>query len=115
MPTISKQKKDKISEQIIHHLFSISPDSAFTVNIAKETARDEEFIKSILLDLEKKGLIISISKNKSGKEYTKRMRWRLSNTTHEAYSKAQSNQDKQTQSNLAQNYNNLYNLTDVEK
>ena len=114
MPIISKQKKDKISEQILHHLFSISPDSQFTVAIAKETARDEEFVKALLLDLEKKGLIISISKNKSGKEYTKRMRWRLSNTAHDAYSRVQNNQNISNKTKLAQNYSNLYNLKHTE-
>ena len=57
MPTISKVKKEKISEQILFCLFSIFPKQIFTSDIAKELARDEEFIKKVLSDLEKKGLI----------------------------------------------------------
>ena len=60
MPTISKSKKDKISEQILHYLFSISPESAFTSFVAKETAMDEEFTNPLLSELEKKHLVRSI-------------------------------------------------------
>ena len=89
MPKISQQKKDKISEQILHYLFLISPDSKFTVEIAKETARDEEFTKSLLQSLKSKNLIIEINKNPKGKQYSKRQRWRLSDKAFEAYSKHQ--------------------------
>ena len=85
MPLISKQKKDKISEQILHYLFSISPSSEFTINIAKEIARDEEFTKFLIQDLQKKNLVIEINKNPKGKIYIKRQRWRLSNQVYEAY------------------------------
>lgn len=92
MPRISKEKKDKISEQILHHLFTISPQSIFTSLISKEIARDEEFIKSMLLDLEKKKLVVQVNKNKDGINYAKRQRWRLSNHAYDAYKKHQSNQ-----------------------
>ena len=49
MPRISESKKKKISEQILSYLFLISPKQVFTSNIAKELARDEEFIKKLLL------------------------------------------------------------------
>jgi predicted transcriptional regulator with HTH domain len=42
---ISEQKIEKISEQILAMLYSISPKSLFTSHIAKEIARDEEFRK----------------------------------------------------------------------
>ena len=64
MPKISDQKKEKISEQILSYLYSIFPKQVFTVEIAVELARDEEFMKRILLDMEKKGLIIKITKEK---------------------------------------------------
>ena len=89
MPQLSKQKKDKIAEQILHYLFTISPSPAFGASIARETARDEEFIKAILQDLESKKLVISINKNPKGIDYTKRRRWRLSNEAHSAYLKHQ--------------------------
>lgn len=111
MPTISKQKKDKISEQILHHLFSISPNSAFTSVISKEIARDEEFTKSLLKELELKNLISSISKNKDGKDYSKRLRWRLSNNAFEVYSKAQNTQRNNPNLDASeQEHSNIYNL-----
>ena len=95
MPQISQQKRDKISEQILHYLFSISPDSAFTATIAKEIARDEEFIKAILLEIKKKNLVTEINKNPTGTEYKKRQRWRLSSEAYQIYSK------HQTRSNIS--------------
>lgn len=89
MPQISKQKKDKISEQILHHLFEISPESKFTSEISMELARDEEFIKSLLIDLEKKKLLIAINKNSKGTTYARRQRWTLSPQAYDAYKKGQ--------------------------
>ena len=89
MPSISQQKKDKISEQILHHLFTLAPSALFTSDIAKELARDEEFIKTLLQNLEKKKLVIQINKNPHGAEYQRRQRWRLSNEAFDAYKKHQ--------------------------
>tara|TARA_Y100000310_G_scaffold345856_1_gene471529 strand:+ start:11614 stop:11892 length:279 start_codon:yes stop_codon:yes gene_type:complete len=87
MSNISKEKKEKISEQILHFLYSIFPKQVFTLEIAKELARDEEFIKTLLEDLEKKGLVIKINKNSKGIVYSRRLRWRISNKTHKIYTK----------------------------
>ncbi|MBX4196503.1 hypothetical protein KW805_02865 [Candidatus Pacearchaeota archaeon] len=89
MPKISQQKKDKISEQILHYLFSITPEMKFTAQIADEIARDEEFTKKILNDLMQKNLVIPITKNKDGTQYVQRQRWRLSNDAFEAYKRQQ--------------------------
>lgn len=89
MPKISNQKKEKISEQILSYLYSIFPKQIFTAEIAKELARDEEFIKFLLKDLEKKGLVIKIDKNPQGLKYSLRLRWRISNRAHEIYKKHQ--------------------------
>ena len=89
MPRISKEKRERISEQILHYLFTISPESKFTAEIAKELARDEEFTKYLLLELKNKNLITEINKNPQGIQYIKRQRWRLSNQVYEAYSKHQ--------------------------
>lgn len=97
MPRISQSKRNKISEQILHHLFTISPQSSYTISIAKELARDEEFILSMLKELESKKLIVSIFRNKAGKNYIRRKRWRLSNEAYDVYKKHQTN------------HNNLYN------
>jgi len=87
MPPISEEKKEKIQEQILHHLFSISPEPQFTAKIAQEIARDEEFTKTLLLNLKKQQLITEINRNPKGVLYSKRQRWRLSNIAFEAYKK----------------------------
>ena len=85
MPKISQAKKDKISEQILHYLFTISPNPAYTSKISEEIARDEEFTKLLLTNLKSKKLVIEVRKNPKGKEYKKRQRWLLSSQAYEAY------------------------------
>lgn len=87
---ISEEKINKISEQALAFLYSINPKPAFTAEIAREIARDEEFIKKLLLDLKKKNLVIQIKKNPKGKPYLKRSRWKLSDVVYQAYKKQQS-------------------------
>ncbi|MBS3098579.1 hypothetical protein J4462_00010 [Candidatus Pacearchaeota archaeon] len=89
MPEISKAKKEKIQEQILHLLFTISPDSTFTNKIAREIARDEEFTKYLLQELKSKDLVSEVNKNQLGSQYIRRQRWRLSNKTFQVYNKYQ--------------------------
>ena len=89
MPKISEQKIKKISEQILSYLYLIFPKQIFTSDIAKELARDEEFMKNLLKDLEKKDLVIKIDKNSKGYKYSRRLRWRISNKAYEIYKKLQ--------------------------
>ncbi|MDP3992483.1 MAG: hypothetical protein U1B79_01525 [Candidatus Pacearchaeota archaeon] len=91
---ISDKKKDKISEQILAFLYPLSPKPAFTSKIAQEIARDEEFTKSILIDLKKKGLLIEIKKNPEGKQYLRRSRWNLSDAAYNAYRSAGNQEDR---------------------
>ena len=86
---ISNSKKEKIYEQILALLYLSSPKSLFTVNIAEEIARDEEFVKFLLLELKKKGLIIEIKKNSEGVPYLKRSKWPLSDIAYQTYKKHQ--------------------------
>jgi len=85
MPKISNQKIEKISEQILFYLYNIFPKQVFTVDVARETARDEEFIKRLLEDLKKQELVVKINKNPKGIQYSRRLRWRISNKTYETY------------------------------
>ena len=89
MPRISIKKQEKIQEQILHHLFEVSPEAHFTSKISEQIARDEEFTKYLLLDLESKGLINQINKNSQGAQYIKRQRWSLSSKAFDIYSKSQ--------------------------
>lgn len=87
---ISKLKQEKISEQIIAYLFNQSPKSIFTSYIAAEMARDEEFIKRLLLELKNKNLVQEIKKNQRGEIYLKRSRWKLTDQAYSYYKKVQS-------------------------
>ncbi|MBT6690593.1 hypothetical protein HN903_01655 [archaeon] len=88
MPKISDVKIERISEQILSYLFSVFPRLVFTVDVARELARDEEFVKRLLLGLEGKGLVVRVSKNSKGEDYLARMRWRISNRAHAVYAAA---------------------------
>ncbi len=85
MPRISKIKEEKIKETILAFLFQHTPKALFTYHIAQELARDEEFIKRLLLELEEKELIFGVRKNPGGEDYSRRIRWRLSDKTYQAY------------------------------
>ncbi len=89
MMKISSQKRERISEQILAHLYSINPKPSFTAHIARELARDEEFTKKLLLDLKKKKIVIEIKKNPKGTKYLKRSRWTLTDKAYEVYKRNQ--------------------------
>ena len=86
---ISEKKKEKISEQILALLYSISPRMLFPSHIAQEIARDEEFVKKLLLALKEKNLVIEIAKNPKGIPYLKRSRWKISDIAYQAYNQHQ--------------------------
>ena len=82
---ISKEKQQKISEQILQTLFLASPRLLFTAQISREIARDEEFVKKLLLELKTKKLVLEVKKNKDGIEYSRRQRWRLPEKVYQYY------------------------------
>jgi len=86
---ISDSKKEKIYEQILAFLYSASPKPLFTSNIAKELARDEEFVFFLLRVLKSKGLVVEIRKNSKGTDYKRRRRWKLSDEAYTSYEKHQ--------------------------
>ena len=86
---ISEKKREKISEQILALLFSISPKPIFTAHIAQEIARDEEFTKKLLIELKGKKLVTEVKKNPEGIEYLRRSRWKLSDSAYQAYRNTQ--------------------------
>ena len=89
MSKISKEKQEKIMASIVSTLYEYSPKSLFTVEISKAQARDEEFVKKLLLELKKKNLVVEVKKNPKGKTYLRRSRWKLSDAAYEAYKKKQ--------------------------
>jgi predicted transcriptional regulator with HTH domain len=86
---LSVGKKEKISEQIVAFLYSLAPKATYTSHIANEIARDEEFVKVLLEDLRKKGLVVEIKKNSEGKAYSRRIRWRISDKAYTIYKQKQ--------------------------
>jgi hypothetical protein len=86
---ISTKKQEKISEQILAFLYSQVPQPQFTSHIAKEIARDEEFIKRILTGLLTQKLVVEVKKNPKGKRYLKRSRWVLSEGAYQVYKQSQ--------------------------
>jgi len=90
---ISNKKKEKISEQILFLLYSSAPQLLFTSQIAEEIARDEEFIKKLLLDMKTKKLVIEIKKNPKGVSYLQRSRWSLTDKIYNFYKNQQISAD----------------------
>lgn len=82
---LSKEKRDKISEQILLLLYQSFPKQLFTAEISREMARDEEFVKILLEELRMKNLIVAIKKNSDGKMFIRRIRWQLSAEAYKAY------------------------------
>jgi len=89
---ISKEKKDKICEQILNFLYIINPKSSFTSHIANEIARDEEFTKKLLFMLKSKKLVLDIKKNSNGNIYLRRIRWKISDKAYQAYKNHQNSE-----------------------
>ena len=83
---ISQTKRDKIAEQILSFLYHNFPNQPFTAEIAREIARDEEFIKKLLFELKEKGLVTPIRKNSKGEVFSRRLKWRLTNKVYDVYS-----------------------------
>jgi len=82
---ISDIKKEKISEQILALLYSFFPKPYFTSQIALEIARDEEFMKKLLIELRNKNFVVEIKKNPKGILYKRRSRWTLSDSIYQKY------------------------------
>ena len=86
---ISNKKREKIFEQILSYLYFINPKSIFTSQIAEEIARDEEFVKKLLLELKNKKLVVKVNKNPKGIPYIRRSRWKLSDLVYKVYKEKQ--------------------------
>jgi len=83
---ISQTKKNRIIEQILSFLYHSFPNQPFTAEIARDIARDEEFIKTLLFELQTKGLVTPIRRNSKGEIFSRRLKWRLANKVYDVYS-----------------------------
>jgi hypothetical protein len=102
---LSKEKREKISEQVLAFLYQSFPHAKFTSEIAKEIARDEEFVKTLMFEIKEKNLVIAVKKNEDGRDFIRRIRWQLSGPAYQAYdikvkNEAPKAENPQTQVNL---------------
>ena len=74
-----------MGKTVLSFLYHSFPKQLFTAEIAKEIARDEEFIKTLLFDLKDKNLVVAVKKNETGKDFIRRIRWQLSGPAYQAY------------------------------
>ena len=88
---LSQEKKDKIMEQILHYLYQSFPRNPFTAEIAREIARDEEFIKKLLLEIKEKNFVLVSRKGKKGEIFSRRLKWKLTNKVYDIYHLKQQN------------------------
>lgn len=85
MPKISDKKIQKIKEGILSLLYENPAKPLFTVHIAEEMIRDEEFTLRLLEELNKEGLINKIQSNSDGKQYLARKKWTLHPKVYSQY------------------------------
>jgi len=94
MSVISKEKQEKIKEEILRVLFENSPKAMFTSEVSSQIVRDEEFTLRLLENLNSQKLINKINKNSDGKDYLTRKRWVLASKTYDIYKKLLSNHQR---------------------
>ena len=84
MSKLSEKTIKNIKEQLINIIFENSPKSLYTNELASLLARDEEFIKRLLLEFKDQGLVEPVTKNHKGKNLISRRRWKLTKAVLDA-------------------------------
>ncbi len=82
---LSQEKRDRIKEQILSCLFQNSPKALFTIEIARDIVRDEEFTKNLLKEMAQQKLVVEVKKSPKGADYERRSRWRISDKIYSTY------------------------------
>lgn len=77
MASLSPKTKQLLKDDIVSVLFEKAPVGLFANEIALDLRRDNEFVKGLLLELEKVGVVERVEKSFSGRKYRKRIRWRI--------------------------------------
>ncbi len=77
MTRLRSETRGLLKDDVIAVLYDVSPKSLFASEIALELRRDKEFVKGLLLELEKIGVVERVLKGYHGNVYTKRIRWRI--------------------------------------
>ena len=84
MSKISEDKIKKIKEQLVNELYHQGLKPLFTAELAALIVRDEEFVKDLLSQLKKDGLVKEITKSNQGYTYSKWKRWQLTDQAYTA-------------------------------
>ena len=86
MSKLSQKTKELLMNEINSILYYDAPiNGMFTKQIADKLIRDKEFVKDLLLDMEKKGWVRKIKKNKRNYNYMSRRKWILSDEVRELF------------------------------
>ncbi|MCD4666297.1 hypothetical protein K8R47_00620 [archaeon] len=64
MSKLSKEKEDRIKEEVLRIIYENSPNKIYTNFIADELARDDEFVLRLLQDLHKNGFVNKLQKGR---------------------------------------------------
>ena len=82
MSKISKEKKDRLKEEILHSLYENYPKMMWTFEIGDILIRDDEFILKLLMELKKKRLVMNYEESKGKKVKRK---WGMKKEVYEQY------------------------------
>ena len=82
MSKISKEKEEKIKEDLLRELYDCYPGMLWTYDVAEKIARDEEFVLRLLKELQVNGLIL-IKEESMGKNVKRR--WGLKGEVYNKY------------------------------
>ena len=88
MVGLSQKKREALMNEINSILYYEAPiNGMFTKQIADKLIRDKEFIKGLVLEMEKKGWVKKVKKNKRDYNYISRRRWILSDEIRKLFDK----------------------------
>ena len=88
MSRVSKKTREALMNEINSILFyEAGFKGLFTKEIADKLIRDKEFIKDLLLEMEKRGWVRKIGKNKRDYNYMLRRKWVLTEDIRKLFNK----------------------------
>ena len=85
MSKISQKKVEKIKEEILAILFESGLRGMFTKQISDEIARNDEFVLTLLQDMEKQNLVKQMKNTKKGTQFIRRKQWTMTDKAYEVY------------------------------
>jgi hypothetical protein len=82
MSRISKEKQDRIKEDILREMFENYPEFEYTESVAEKIIRDNEFTLKLLKEMKRKNLINEIRES-SGRKIKRK--WQMKKEVYYAY------------------------------